>query len=446
VEAVLKDNTIKQSWIILICLVWISAVSCNPNISPTPAAIEPLTTARATATHIQTPTPTISIPTQTPTAENMTLIVTPTESSVTSTPTERQHHTIIPIEDLSCPIGNEQLTAEGIPSSLDMQWSDDGQSLIYGRSNTQGPSYVQFLPYYQSWWQYNVESRCEQALPPLQTRVTNAVRQSLGICPFNSPETATYPCLSTLQESPISNRIVYSSGTLGFIDRNTWLANLDGSDSIYLEDIRGGPEDVIWSSTGQWLLIGHYWGVDGSHLYYLVSSDGTFVENLEELTSTSHFRVQGPKPAFSPDGQKLAFVGIETDGEPWNGKPWSYEILDQEEAYNIYILDLNTLAFEIVSPRFGLIQWSQDGSGLYVLDGAANTSSHTLDYILGGVQYTDFYYIDLTQETYSEQKLAGDIPLYLPYISAWAYSPEANAMAGTFDLNGPTFSTLFLEE
>jgi hypothetical protein len=158
VEAVLKDNTIKQSWIILICLVWITAVSCNPNISPTPAAIEPLTTARATATHIQTPTPTISIPTQTPTAENMTLIVTPTESSVTSTPTERQHHTIIPIEDLSCPIGNEQLTAEGIPSSLDMQWSDDGQSLIYGRSNTQGPSYVQFLPYYQSWWQYNVES------------------------------------------------------------------------------------------------------------------------------------------------------------------------------------------------------------------------------------------------------------------------------------------------
>jgi hypothetical protein len=172
----------------------------------------------------------------------------------------------------------------------------------------------------------------------------------------------------------------------------------------------------------------------------LVSSDGTFVENLEELTGISHFRVQGLKPAFSPDGQKLAFVGRETEGERL-----PVEQLDLEEAYNIYVLDLNTMEWEIVSPRFGLLQWSQDGSGLYILDGAANTPSHEHEYNIDGVQYADFYYIDLTKDTFPEQKLAGDIPVYLPYTGEWSYSREINAMAGTFALEGPKFAILFIE-
>ncbi|MCA9899363.1 MAG: PD40 domain-containing protein, partial [Anaerolineales bacterium] len=210
--------------------------------------------------------------------------------------------------------------------------------------------------------------------------------------------------------------------------------------------ILDSPQEVMWSSDGQWLLMGIYWGVDNSNLYYLVSSDGTFVANLEELTSTSHFRVQGPKPAFSPDGQKLAFVGIETDGEPWNGQPWSPEKLDHEEAYNLYVLDLNTLEYELVSSRFGVIQWASDGNGLYILDGTAITVLGYLKYLDSGagVRYADLYYIDLTQETYPEQKLADDIPVNIPY-GVWAYSPEAQAMAGIFYLERPVFGILFLK-
>lgn len=239
-------------------------------------------------------------------------------SQMTLTATLRQQYTVIPIAEISGPLWH-------------VQWSDDGQSLIYAVNGG-------FLPLYQEWWHYDVANGEKQVLPPPQTRVTNAVRELLGVCPFPLPENRPYPCLPTLWESPTSERIVFSSGKVEG-EANTWLANMDGSDMVYLEKLLGSPEDVMWSSDGQWLLIGHYWGTDNSNLYYLVSSDGAFVENLEQLTSTSHFRVQGPKPAFSPDGQKLAFVGIETSGEPWNGQPWSPEKLDQEEAYNLYVLE-----------------------------------------------------------------------------------------------------------
>ncbi|HRQ37623.1 MAG TPA: hypothetical protein PLD25_06890 [Chloroflexota bacterium] len=101
---------------------------------------------------------------------------------------------------------------------------------------------------------------------------------------------------------------------------------------------------------------------------------------------------------------------------------------------------------ELISTRFGLFQWSDDGNGLYILDGAANTAGNNISHQLAGLQYADFYYIDLTQAGYPEQKLAGDIPIYLPNVGAWAYSPEARAMAGTFGIEGqgPVFSLLFL--
>jgi hypothetical protein len=333
-------------------------------------------------------------------------------------------YTITPIEELQGPLWY-------------LRWSDDGQSLTYALSDERWPHHVRHLPVYQSWWTYNLGSRDKEALLPPQTRVTNSVRELLDICPFPLLETPPYPCSPTLQESPTSNRIAFSSGTLIGYDANTWLANIDGSDVIYVDDFPGTPEVVMWSRDDKWLLIGRYNAV--SNTYYLVSSDGTFVESLEELTNTSHWRVQGAKPQFSPDGQKVAFVGIEGSG-------LTQEQQDKEEAYNLYVLDLTTMEHQLVSSRFGLIQWAQDGSGLYILDGSANTAGQAIDYILGGeVHYAELYYINLTQETYPEQKLASDIPLSLPYSGAWAYSPEINAMAGTFDVNGAVFAILFLD-
>ncbi|MCL4872331.1 MAG: PEGA domain-containing protein [Anaerolineae bacterium] len=358
--------------------------------------------------------------------EWITSITIEAGSQITLTPTLRQHHTIVPIEDLSGPLWN-------------LRWSDDGQSLMYSLSDEQWPYHVRLLPAYQSWWRYDVSSGTKQALPSPQTRITNSVRESLGICPYPLPEALPYPCSSNFYESPTSNRIVFESEKLS-PTVHTWLADVDGSNLILLE-LSDSPQDVMWSSDGQWLLIGNYWGGDGN-LYTLVSSDGTVIKNLEELTNTSHYRVHGPTPQFSPDGQKLAFVGIET-----GGRRLPTEQLDQIDAYNLYILDLNTLEYQMVSPRAGLFHWANEGSGLYILDGALQTPlSAAEDMNLGRrILYTDLYYIDLTQESFPEQKLASDIPVHLTYSWEWAYSPEARAMVGIFDLEGPVFGILFLK-
>jgi hypothetical protein len=343
-------------------------------------------------------------------------------SEMTLTAILRQHHTIIPIEKSA--------------HIWELEWSEDGQSLTYSMGNEQWPLHVQSLSIYQSWWRYDMVSSMKQILPSPQTRVSNTIREMLGICPFPVPEQLPYPCSSNLKESTISDRIVFQSEKLDS-QIYTWLANTDGSDIIPL-GFSDSPQDVIWSSDGQWLLIGIYWGGDGD-LYTLVSSDGTIVENLEELTNTSHYRVQGPTPQFSPDGQKLAFVGIET-----GGRNLSVEQLDQINDYALYVLDLNTLTYQVVSTRLGLFHWADDGSGLYVLDGSAQTS---LSYLDSGsrVLYTELYYIDLTEGTFPEQKLASDIPMHLAYSGKWAYSPEANAMAGIFDLDEPIFGILSLK-
>lgn len=338
------------------------------------------------------------------------------------TATLRQQHTIIPM-------------FEGRMGSSNIQWSEDGQRIIYSTVNREWPAHVTFLPVYKNWWVYEVASGNTEELTPPQTRVTNAVRESLGVCPFPLPENFSYPpCSAMLHESPISNRIAFSSMLMGH-NVNSWLADIDGTDAVHLETIPEAPSDVMWSSDDQWLLIGAYAGIDYSNVYYIVSSDGTFVESLGELTNTSHWLVQGIKPQFSPDGQRVAFVGIETRGSQLT---WEQE--NQEDAYNLYVIDLTTMEHQVVSARFGLFQWSADGNGLYILDGSANTVgntvSHQMAQMAGAQYYADFYYIDLTQDGYPEEKLASDIPIHLPDIRAWAYSPEARAMAGTFQVDG----------
>lgn len=385
-----------------------------------------------------TPTITTGVNTTVTQSSEATALTTPTVTLPTLTPTNSLEPTI-PATDtppatqtLTGGLHNITPVAE-VNGLFSLQWADDGQSLIYATGNEQWPSHVQTLPVYQNWWLYDVVSGDKQALPPPQTRVTNAVRESLEICPFPLPEIVPYPyaCSVNLRESPTHNRIVFSSSQLD----DTWLANIDGTDAVYLDKLWDSPNDVLWSSDDQWLLIGL---LVARNDYYLVSSDGTFVESLEELTDTSHAWVEGPTPQFSPDGQKVAFVGIETGGRQLTG-----EQLNQEDAYGLYVLDLGTLEYQLVSTRFGLFQWSRDSAGLYVLDGSANTVGSITT--VRQVRYTDLYYIDLTQASYPEQELASGIPIYPSFSSAWAYSPEAHAIAGTFDVHNAILSIMTLD-
>lgn len=372
-------------------------------------------------TDSSTPQPTINpLPTITP-----TILVSSTVIQTTMTPEQRISQEWIPISD-------------NVGRSI--EWSNDGKLLYFSLFNQNWPAHVQFLPIYQSLWEFDLGSKEKRMLPMTETQVSYMVRESLGICPYPLPESLPYPCQSTIWESLTSERIVFSSGKIEIEgDANSWLANVDGSDVQYLETIIGSPEDVKWSGDGEWLLIGHYAGTNGSNLYYLVKSDGSFVQNLETLTGISHFRVQGPTPQFSPDGKSLAFVGVESDCKR------ICEELDDEAAYNLYTLDLATLEIQLVSSRFGMFHWADDGNGFYVLDGSANTVAHSVEYVLDDIQKADLYYISLMQEPYSEQKIAEAIPLSLPYKGSWAFSPEANAMAGTFAIDDNKFGIIKLE-
>jgi hypothetical protein len=393
----------------------VSEISQDETTTPFPANILPV---EATPSHIQglmqTPTGEIhsdSEPNSIPTTISNQVVFTHTF----------QHYTIVLIEKLNSPLWH-------------IQWSDDGHWLTYGIGNSSSPIY-------QSWWLYDIKSGDKTPLPPPQTNVNNITRESLGVCSVPLPN-APYACSPYLYESPAGEQILFASNTIE-TQNHLWLAYQDGSHLIPLHGLKDFPQEVIWSGNEVWLLVGFYWGTDSSSAYFLVAADGTFIEDLGVLTSSSHFRVQGPKPQFSPDGQKLAFVATQ---EVCPRLPCA--ALDEEDNYHLYILDLVTMESQMVSQRFGLFQWAADGTGLYVLDGAANTAGNSVSYILRNEpRLADFYYIDLTQTGYPEHQLANGIPVYLPYTGAWAYSPEAQAMAGTFGLDdlGRVFSILFFE-
>jgi hypothetical protein len=98
----------KLSWIILICLVWVTAVSCTTTPLPTPVPIEPLTTARATATVATTSTPiilpinptTTSIPTELPFASPTPKPTSSRPPTLTPLPTIAPDEAAIFVEEL----------------------------------------------------------------------------------------------------------------------------------------------------------------------------------------------------------------------------------------------------------------------------------------------------------------------------------------------------------
>ena len=363
-------------------------------------------------------------------ATDLPIAATPPTITVTNqiSPTKEleQTHQFIPIDS-------------EVALSRYIQWTDQGKSLIFSLTDLQLPAHSTKYRTYRLWWEYDVETGSRQQLPPPQTRVSDAVRASLGLCPFDMSEATRYPCSSILHETADSEYFVFSSDHPSSATK-TGIANVDGSNVVYVEGIPGSPGDVAWSSDNQWLLIGHYWGTDNSNRYYLVSTDGSFVQNLEELTGVSHFRLQGVKPQFSPDGLKLAFAGIEAD---CNRRPCPQ--LDQEDEYGIYVLELDTMDLYRVSDRFGSFMWLDDGSGLYILEGLANSVAHAVEYVLEGSQYVDLYHVDLSEQKPTENLLAIDIPTSIPYIGTWAYSPDSHALAGTFGNDGTTFGILLLD-
>jgi hypothetical protein len=287
-------------------------------------------------------------------------------------------------------------------------WADD-HSLVYATAEgiTEPKDY--------NWRQYDLLTRQERQLLPSISTVSNSVRQRLNLCPLNiSDWTDPTECweVSRLFESPVSDRMLYSPVTNGAGE--LWLADKDGAHSTKISDFR--PSYAQWSSDGKWLTTGeHFPGSPGQETHYLIATNGTFIESLSKVTKTDHFLLDGLFPKFSPDGQKLAYVGSKI-----------YESV-HENDYHLYSLDLHTLESRIISERIGLFQWSNDGQGMYILDGALYPLEGSRE-----LRATSLYFVDMTQEPFQETLIANDIPYHPPNSLGtwhWAYMPATKALA-----------------
>ena len=314
-------------------------------------------------------------------------------------------------------------------------WEAESNSLIYA---VQGDLQLNNIPSFESkdwiWWQYDVSSHNLKQIASPDSGVIDSTRQALNLC--SRQETKQTPCggYSILIESMEADQIVFTPVTTG--EGSTWLANLDGSNIIQVEEIESAPAYAKWSSDGNWLIIGTFTPLTvGGYEHYLVASDGSFVSKIGEMTNTNYKLVTGIFPEFSPDGRKVAFVGTEN------------EDIQDEESYNLYVLDLDTFQIQTSGNRFGLFQWTPDSDGLYILDNAVFPLK--MDEHLWEKRISSLYFINVTGNSPIEHIIADNI-VYYPKNGLgtwlWAYSPRNNAIAGGFLTPQEELGILFLEK
>jgi hypothetical protein len=292
-------------------------------------------------------------------------------------------------------------------------WDATGESLVYALYTGLAEE-----PGSWKWWSYHLSTGERVQLPSPGSQVDDAARQRLGLCSLTEVTvTRIEACAATssLFESPVTDRIVFSPLSAAVEGGELWLANKDGSDAQKMGDF--APTYVHWSPEESWLVVGrHIPALPGQEEDYLVAADGSYLQQLSEITGHDDFQINGLFPEFSPDGRSLAYVGSET--------PMSLN----ENDYNLYLLDLDTLESRLISERFGMFQWAADGQGLYVLDGAVFFPGENVF----NTREVSLYYIDLSQNVSSESLIANLIT-YHPDNSYgtwnWAYSPDTQAIA-----------------
>lgn len=119
----------------------------------------------------------------------------------------------------------------------------------------------------------------------------------------------------------------------------------------------GGPEDFIWSPDGQSILYvcKKKYGKD-----YAVSTNTDIYQynlNSGETTNlTADRKGYDTQPTFSPDGKRLAWCSMKTDG--YESDKNDLVVMDAENKYTLNL----TSAWDGTVSNF---QWSNDGSSIY---------------------------------------------------------------------------------
>lgn len=304
-----------------------------------------------------------------------------------------------------------------LPFLANVIWEPDEQSFVYAIGK--GANLGEAKDLY--WWQYDLFSKESMAIDPPQTLVNAETREKLDLCPlddqgWDGPAKCEY--LTTLFESEEHRLIAYSPLLLEnpYSEGELWIAQSDGSKAQKLADF--APAYAHWSSDGQWLATGRaFAGLPGQAIHYLAMTDGSFFESLQDITGVDNFYLNGLFPEFSPNGQELLYAGS--------------EIVESREAsdYKLYSLNMDNFESRLVTDKFGLFQWAENGKGIYVLDGAFFPLESS---DLGHMRETNLYYVDISQNPPQEYLIASNIPYY-PFSDKgtwnWAYSPIHQSIA-----------------
>jgi len=157
-----------------------------------------------------------------------------------------------------------------------------------------------------------------------------------------SPDSSVLAFVRTVWRSP------FTSGIAGV---EIYSIAVDGSNLSRLPDLGDWPERVVWSPDGRWLAVTAAPLGGGFPRIYMVPADGGEPHLLAPSLVLSDY------PAWSPDGQRLAFAGAESAADPNTYPSPALYMADVQGG------DLRQLASGIqASP---LVTWSPDGRRVF---------------------------------------------------------------------------------
>lgn len=297
---------------------------------------------------------------------------------------------------------------------MDVSWDSSGQNLIYGVQGTRSTNNIAYLePKNWDWWQFDLDTQESLSLPPPESAIDNETRLALGVC-TQDEDSDDCDGAPRLWESPFGDWVIYHPVGLG---EEAWIASKNGTNATALEGVYL-PQNVSWSSDGRWAIVsGYAYRAPGMEVHYLVDIVDKSAQMLDLLTGHTLTYVNYQRPRFSPDSRYVVYAATD---DP------NYEL---EDSYSLYLLELSNLQAELLTSRFGPFQWNDEGSGLFVLDGAV-VFEFSEDIL--AQRQAELYYIDLSNRPFEETLLFGNIDFHphdSPSAWHWSYSPEVQAIA-----------------
>jgi len=213
------------------------------------------------------------------------------------------------------------------------------------------------------WWHYDLNTGAKESLPAPASHVPDAVRAELGLCV--EPDLTCWS-EATLFESPSGTQMAYGPiGSQGFEQGNgeLWIANVDGTARRLVPAFL--PGIVEWSPSEDFLLVDAAWSEWPET--FLVQAHDLSVNRLLDLVGMENCKIPHARPHFSPDGNKIAFIGKQPRGETM--------------ACFLWEIDMDGGNPRKLSEHVGGIQWLEDSQGLYVLE-HQYTSRNTQEFAL----------------------------------------------------------------